>query len=340
MKNKKTTKSKTESRNYSFIITIAVAVILGSGVFLGLGYYFGYSEGKNDAYCLYESEKALSKKSIDRLQYIIDKKNISSKELNERLKNVLKEEVKHKNSTASHEYETKDKKLVTPPKAQPRAIVKSVSKPKLAIIIDDVSFERDVRAIKSLHLPLTMSFLPPSAIHPNSAKLAAKEKNYMVHLPLEASNFNAAEVNTLRVGDSQKKISDKIRDIKKDFPRVKYINNHTGSKFTANELAMNKLIFALKKNNIRFIDSRTTAKTKAPQVLKNYGYSYVARDVFLDHVSNIKEIKKELKRAVVLAKRHGTAIAIGHPHKTTLRALKESSSLLKEVELVTIDKLI
>ncbi len=328
---------KTKSKNYSLIITLAVIALLGSGLLITLGYYYGYSDGKVDAHSSFEDEKELSRKSIERLKYIIDTKNISTRELNERLKEVLREETRKQNSTASHEYSTKNH---LPPKPIERATVKSANRAKLAIIIDDVSFDRDVKAIKALNLPLTMSFLPPSTIHPLSAKLANKEKIYMVHLPLEANNFSAAEASTLKASDSQKVISDKIRQIKKDFPHVKYINNHTGSKFTSSEIAMNRLVYALKQNNIRFIDSRTTAKTKAPIVMKSYGYPYIARDVFLDHVGEISEIKKELKRAVALAKRHGTAIAIGHPHKATLQALRESKQLLKEVELVKINELL
>jgi polysaccharide deacetylase 2 family uncharacterized protein YibQ len=184
-----------------------------------------------------------------------------------------------------------------------------------------------------------MSFLPPSSFRPNSAKLAAKEKFYMVHLPMEAMSFTAEEPTTLRVNDSQTKISKRIEKLLKQFPKAKYINNHTGSKFTSNEVAMNRLMNSLKKHNINFIDSRTTAKTKVPAVMKNYGLKYIARDVFLDHHQDKPYVKKQIKEAIRIAKQHGSAIAIGHPHKNTLLALKESKKLFKDVELVYINKL-
>ncbi|MEA2091208.1 MAG: divergent polysaccharide deacetylase family protein, partial [Campylobacterota bacterium] len=164
-------------------------------------------------------------------------------------------------------------------------------------------------------------------------------KIYMVHLPMEAKNFNAEEDLTLRVSDSDAKISRIVRDIKKTFPKVAYINNHTGSKFTSNELAMNRLIYALKKENINFIDSRTTADTKVPKVMKNFGLNYVARDVFLDHAMDKASIKKAIKKAIKIAKLHGTAIAIGHPHANTILALHESKKLFKDVELVYVNRL-
>ena len=50
-------------------------------------------------------------------------------------------------------------------------------------------------------------------------------------------------------------------------------------------------------------------------------------------------IKKQIKKAIKIAKKHGTAIAIGHPHVNTLLAISESKKLFKEVELVMINRL-
>ena len=161
----------------------------------------------------------------------------------------------------------------------------------------------------------------------------------MVHLPMEAMHWSAEEPKTLRITNSQSEVIQRITEIKKLFPKVRYINNHTGSKFTSNEVAMNRLVVALNKYNISFIDSRTTAQTKAPLVMKNFGLRYVARDVFLDHHMEEKYVLGQIKQAIKVAKLHGSAIAIGHPHPNTLAALKKSKSLLKEVDLVYIYQL-
>ena len=242
-----------------------------------------------------------------------------------------------KHISASHEY--KDKHITKPPKALKRRVIKTVTRPKLAIIIDDISLANQVKQLKSIHIPLTLSFFPPKPTRPNSAKLASHEDVYMVHLPMEAYNFSAEEPLTLRINDSQKIISDRIKEIKKLFPRVKYINNHTGSKFTSNEVAVNRLIFALTNQHINFIDSRTTAQTKVPKVMRKYGFKYIARDVFLDDDTDIDKIVFQIKRAIKLAKLHGSAIAIGHPHPNTIKALKISKKLFRDVELVKINRL-
>jgi len=65
----------------------------------------------------------------------------------------------------------------------------------------------------------------------------------------------------------------------------------------------------------------------------------LARDIFLDNIADIGYIKNQLKKAVKLAKKHGYAIAIGHPHSTTFKALATSGTILKDVDIVYIDEL-
>ena len=327
-KRKKSTKKVDKSSKYLAYLAWFLAIVALMLISLTVGYYFGIQDAKQTFYSAKPHEKHFKKEPQKRAVPV-----------KKRLEEVLKKEQPQKQLkyvSAAHEIE--DEKLANPPKVQEKRRVLYKSKPKLAIIIDDVQTARDVKAIKALNIPLTMSFLPPRAARPNSAKLAAHEKFYMVHLPMEAMHFSAEEPDTLRVEDSEQKIMQKISQIKKEFPRVHYINNHTGSKFTSDEKAVNRLIYALNKNNIRFIDSRTTAKTKVPEVEKAYGIKYVARDVFLDHHMEKAYVKKQIKIAIKTAKAHGHAIAIGHPHKETLEAIRESKALFKDVDLVQVYK--
>lgn len=328
---KKSSKNSSKILTYIAWILALIAVILSS---LVAGYYFGYQDAKEEAQKKEKFERQQRLLMLKKSEKVTLKKEKT--DVNNRLKEVLKKESKYQVS-ASHEYD--DPSLDKPHERATSEVKVTPAKPKLAIIIDDMSVRSQVNAIKSLGLHLTMSFLPPSKAHPNSAKLAAHEKRYMVHLPLEALNFSSEEPNTLRVRDSQEKISKRIEDLKRMFPKVHYINNHTGSKFTSNEIAMNRLIYALKSNDIYFIDSRTTADTKAPKVMKNFGLKYMARDVFLDHDMDKSAVKKQIRRAVALAKEYGSAIAIGHPHVNTILALSESKKLLKDVDLVYINQL-
>ena len=332
MTKRKTTRKKKTTNNPKILTYIAwflaiIALMLSS---LVAGYYFGFKDAKEQSAKTLKNEQ---NKRVKLLQKLEQTAKIEKKDVTKRLQEVLKKESKTYTS-ASHEID--DDTLVNPPKQPQKKQVHTNTKPKLAIIIDDVSTASQISAIKSLHLPLTMSFLPPSSARPHSAQLAAKEPYYMVHLPMEAQHFSKEEPYTLRVRDSQQEILQRVGEIKKLFPKVHYINNHTGSKFTADEIAMNRLFFAFGKLGIHFVDSRTTAQTKAPIVSKNFGLKYVARDVFLDHHMEKEYVKEQVKKAVKFAQEHGKAIAIGHPHQNTLEALKESKDVLKNVQLVRV----
>ncbi len=102
---------------------------------------------------------------------------------------------------------------------------------------------------------------------------------------------------------------------------------------------MDKLLSILKKYNYIFLDSRTTAKTVAKKYAKKYNVKYLYRNIFLDNKRDKSYIQKQLRKVVRIAKRDGMAIAIGHPHSITLKTLSQSKYLLKNLDIVFIDKL-
>lgn len=212
--------------------------------------------------------------------------------------------------------------------------------PKLAIIMDDISTNAQVRELKKLSIKVTPSIFPPEKEHPKSAELAKEFSVYMVHLPLQALNYTNEKANTLHTGDSKEKISQRIKDIKKDFKGVKYINNHTGSGFTSDFKSTLALLAELKNSEIYFIDSLTTNKSTVLDASKKLGLKYAYRDVFLDNEQNVSKILKMINKAVAVAKKDGVAIAICHPYKSTFEALKiAQKDAFKGVEVVYVDKI-
>ncbi|MDD5786694.1 divergent polysaccharide deacetylase family protein [Campylobacter lanienae] len=210
-----------------------------------------------------------------------------------------------------------------------------VDRPKLAIIIDDISTFYQAKKIKSLNLNITPSIFPPSANYPNSARVANEFEFYMIHLPLEAMNYQAQEKNTLKVGDSSAKIESEISKIRSNFPKAIYINNHTGSKFTSDYDSLKKLFIAFKKHNMIFIDSYTTKDSKAKILSSEFGNKYLKRDVFIDNTKDEKAIINKLKEAIKIAQKSGFAIAIGHPYEQTFKALKGfKSELESQVDII------
>lgn len=217
---------------------------------------------------------------------------------------------------------------------------KKDNKPKIAIIIDDVSTKRDKQRILDIGYKINMAFLPPTNRHKNSAKIAQDVPFHIIHFPMEASSsFNAQEEGALKISDSYEQIEQKVKELRKLFPNATYTNNHTGSVFTQNDEAMDKLFRALKKYEFIFVDSRTTSKSVAKKYAKKYDMPYIVRNIFIDNKKDYEYIQNQLKKAIKIAKDRGYSIAIGHPDSLTLKVLKESAHLLEGLEPIFVNEL-
>ena len=220
----------------------------------------------------------------------------------------------------------------------PRKALPAGSRAKLAIIIDDVGTGEQAQKIAALPVRVTPSIFPPEYQRKDTRSLARGFEHYAIHLPMEASSAKNNSA-TLRTSDNYEKLNGVIAKLRADFPNAKFINNHTGSKFTADERAMQNLLRAMNEHGFLFIDSRTSPATKAKAAMNGLGMRYVHRDVFLDNQNSVAAVRKKLREAVTLAKKQGYAIAIGHPKSSTLRALANSADILDEVDLVYLDEI-
>lgn len=247
--------------------------------------------------------------------------------------NALKQEPKEQNEQTEYSY-TPHTNFKSHKQAKP-------AKPKLAIIMDDISSAAQAKSIKELGLKITPSIFPPESAHPTSHELAKIFPVYMVHLPLQALNYKNEKDATLKVGATKEQIEQRIKNIKKSFKDVKFINNHTGSGFTSDYKSSLYLLESLKAQNIAFIDSLTTAKSQIPNAASKVGVKYAYRDVFLDNEQNTAKILQALANSVSIAKKDGIAIAICHPYKSTFEALRkaQNNGTLAGVEVVYVDKI-
>ena len=305
---------------------------------------FGYFLGNNNSSA---KHKTLYSKTST-------KDNYSTKELLNDLSNIVATEPKvikkEKSSVKSVETKTVARKLR---KEEPQkrvkkekkkqqtkkvALTSSAGKPRLAIVIDDVSTRAQMKRIQGTGLNLTPSIFPPSELSMSSHKLAIPLEHYMIHLPMESGDtkFNT-HYKTLLVNSSTDTIEQRVKEIRRLFPKARYLNNHTGSVFTNDYEAMYKLYKALNKQGFIFIDSRTVGSSKVRKIAHEFGHRYISRDIFIDNEHNIPYIHQQLKEAVAVAKRKGHAIAIGHPHKVTMEALQQARTILEDVEVVYID---
>lgn len=289
-----------------------------------------------------ELEKVIEDK-LEREDFINKENEIIQKKVEEIKEEKAKElnakkETKEQNKNKEKEKEKTDEKSIITNKDS--FTYDKKSKPKIAIVIDDVSSQAQKDAILAMGYKITMAFFPPTSGHPDSARIAQNLPFYMIHFPMQASpKFKSPETHTLNITDSYETIENRVKQLRAWYPNAVYTNNHTGSVFTENEEAMDKLFRALKKYNFIFVDSRTSGKSVAKKYAQKYNMPYIVRNIFIDNEENYQYIQNQLKQAIEIAKKQGYAIAIGHPHSVTLKVLKDSKHLLKDVEPIFVNQL-
>ncbi len=197
---------------------------------------------------------------------------------------------------------------------------------RLAIILDDLGTDRAAAdAIFALPYPLTISVLP---YHVHSLDIAeeAHRRGYevMLHLPMQSVGNEMAESQELHPGMPADEIPMLFEQMMESVPYAAGVNNHQGSQATADPALMVELMPVLQKWNLFYVDSRTTAATVAYDTAQRLGVRSGFRNVpFLDDVTEVSAVRKQLELALRDAKIKGGAIAIGHPHPATLQALRE-----------------
>jgi uncharacterized protein len=77
-----------------------------------------------------------------------------------------------------------------------------------------------------------------------------------------------------------------------------------------------------------FLDSRTVRQSVGARKAAEFGLPFAIRDVFLDHKGSptsaldVAKVLEQLRLTEAVARRKGSAIAIGHPHPETIQALR------------------
>lgn len=227
-------------------------------------------------------------------------------------------------------------KTIAPKKVQnlTKKAIKT-QKPKLVIIIDDVGNLQQARDILSVKMKITPSIFPPNKFHDNTPSIAKMFDFYMVHLPLQALKHANPEPDTLTTSHSKAQIEARVGYIVKKFGNLKYINNHTGSKFTSDFASTKRLLEVLKAHKIEFLDSLTTPNSKVKMASDELGLRYIKRDVFIDNTQEVDYTLGQIRLGVQIAKKDGWAVIIGHPYPSTIKALKiAKNGILKDVEIV------
>ncbi len=217
--------------------------------------------------------------------------------------------------------------------------------PKVAIIIDDLGYDKKIaEKLSKLNLKLTFSILPHSPFQDSIARLS-KDKGLetMLHLPMEPIEYPAVNPGpgTLLTSMTPDQLIHQLKKNLKAVPYIKGVNNHMGSKLTAESSQMYQIFSILKKRDLYFIDSRTSAQTLGKPSARLFQIAFAERDVFLDHRQEAQFIRRQIRGLIQIARRNGYAVAIGHPHLITYEILREMlPDLQKNVQLVPASKIV
>ncbi len=196
-------------------------------------------------------------------------------------------------------------------------------RPVIAIVIDDLGADV-AHTRRAIQLPraVALAFLPYPAQTPllaHGAERAGHE--VLVHIPMQATGAHDPGPMALTVDLPKDEI---LRRLDWAFTRVPGfvgVNNHEGSRFTADATALAPVMARVAQRHAFFFDSRTTADSQVVPVARAHGVESSDRDVFIDDVATIDGVDGQLHALEARARARGAAIAIGHPNEITLDAV-------------------
>ena len=238
-----------------------------------------------------------------------------------------------------------------PEKEKKKIVISKIGKVPLplrqiAIIIDDIGHDLGpVKELLKINADLTFAILPFCTYTREAAEMLHRaQRETLLHLPMEPDSYPREKPGN---GALFTDMNDEelVFQLEKDLAAVPYIsgvNNHMGSKFMEDEKKLSLIFSKLKKNNLFFIDSRTSANTKAFAASEKVGLPVVARKIFLDNSRDYNEIYNNL---INIAKNNGDVspvIVVGHPYPETIRAINDAIKVIREkgISIVPVSQII
>ena len=184
----------------------------------------------------------------------------------------------------------------------------------------------------------TFSFLPQSPFL-KTIVTRAHRKGFetMLHQPMEPMEYPQVDPGpgALITSMTPDELTRQLNENLNEFPFIKGVNNHMGSKMTAISTQMYQIFVVLKKRDLYFVDSRTSAQTLCKPSARLMQVPFAERDVFLDHVQSKTFIRNQFRRLLHRAVNNGAAVGIAHPYPVTYEVFREIlPDFKKKVHLV------
>jgi uncharacterized protein len=203
----------------------------------------------------------------------------------------------------------------------------------MAVVIDDAGYDlKDLEPFLELPIPLAVAVLPNLPHSREAARMVLSAgKTLLIHMPMEPEGNENPGPGALRTGDSPEETQRLLEAAAATVPGAVGMNNHMGSRATADEKLMERVLSFLGERGMFFLDSRTTAATVGARVAAKLGVKHLERDVFIDAANSADEISRAFQAGVARASLTGSAVLIGHVQNPgVLAILRSSAGVLRE----------
>ena len=187
--------------------------------------------------------------------------------------------------------------------------------PAITVIVDDFGYfnNRLVREFLALEVPFTVSVIP-GLEHSEKICRQAREagKEVICHLPMEPEKDGSdqGEIPLVRTAMRGREIERIVEKALESTPGVIGMNNHMGSKATADMRVMKSVMKVCRKKRLFFVDSYTTAKSVTAEAAAEMGVKTLRNDLFLDNKGD--DVRENMRKIISIASRKGRVTAIMH----------------------------
>jgi len=203
---------------------------------------------------------------------------------------------------------------------------------RIVLILDDVGFDHQpIDEAMRIDPNVNFSILPNgSEARAFADRLNARGFELLCHLPMEPIDYPKQQpgANSILMSMSDAEIAATTRLNVESVPYARGVNNHMGSRATADSRVMRDVLGALPKD-VYFIDSRTSGDSIAGRMARQLNIPTASRNVFLDDVQSERAVRRQIEMLSSIAAERGVAVGIGHPYPVTIRVLNELAPSLR-----------
>jgi uncharacterized protein len=189
-------------------------------------------------------------------------------------------------------------------------------KKRVAIVIDDfgnnMTGTTEMMALKLQFTVAVMPFLPTT--HRDAEWAHSLGHDVIVHLPMEPirglSSWLGPGAITTSLSDAE--IRKRVNAAIDDVPYAVGMNNHMGSKATADPRVMKVVLEVCHDRDLFFLDSRTNYKSVVTKLADQLEVRTLDNHIFLDDQYTSSHINKQVALINTFLLKHDECVVIGH----------------------------